>query len=472
MKKALLFFSLSFSLSTLFGQVQLVKDIRPGVTGSTMADLKLFNDKIYFRAHDGVSGVELWKTDGTTDGTALVKDLNSGSGFGYFLYGYVAGNKMFYTATDGTSGYEPFVVTQDDQVTLVADIKAGTSASTPNYYTALGTDIYFTATNSAKRLYKYDGTNAPQIVENTLTPGAGVAALNGKIIFSAGTSSSNFQLYSYDPSSNTATLLKTINSSANAAPTAFYVYNNKLYFSAIGTEGKELWISDGTENGTYLLKDINASGDSYPNKFYAYNGKIYFAATDGVNGTELWVTDGTTDGTKLFKDIAIGTESSVPGAFAELNGKLYFSASDLTDGTNTDLQLWETDGTESGTKKVTDINPDGDDKVDYIVSYKDKLYFAAVTSSTGQELFSYSADLSGIKNEKNREITLTYDSSKSKIIFSEDVDNYQLFNLAGKIISSGKVNNSTVSVNLSSGIYIMQLEKNNQLMKSKLIVNK
>jgi ELWxxDGT repeat protein len=33
----------------------------------------------FFLANDGVHGMELWKTDGTPGGTAMVKDINPGA---------------------------------------------------------------------------------------------------------------------------------------------------------------------------------------------------------------------------------------------------------------------------------------------------------------------------------------------------------------------------------------------------------
>ncbi len=45
----------------------------------TRSDLTNVGGTLYFSANDGASGVELWKSDGTVDGTVLVKDIWFGS---------------------------------------------------------------------------------------------------------------------------------------------------------------------------------------------------------------------------------------------------------------------------------------------------------------------------------------------------------------------------------------------------------
>src|SRR2546430_5577093 len=61
----------------------LVKDINtagnsfPGASGTPFpTELVFFNGAWFFSADDGVTGTELWKSDGTPGGTVRVKDIN------------------------------------------------------------------------------------------------------------------------------------------------------------------------------------------------------------------------------------------------------------------------------------------------------------------------------------------------------------------------------------------------------------
>jgi ELWxxDGT repeat protein len=43
-------------------------------------DVAQLISSLFFNANDGSNGYELWKTDGTSAGTVLVKDINPGAG--------------------------------------------------------------------------------------------------------------------------------------------------------------------------------------------------------------------------------------------------------------------------------------------------------------------------------------------------------------------------------------------------------
>src|SRR5689334_21019365 len=57
---------------------ELVRDIDPGATGSGPGAFAAIAGTLFFVADDGTHGFELWRSDGTTAGTAMVKDINPG----------------------------------------------------------------------------------------------------------------------------------------------------------------------------------------------------------------------------------------------------------------------------------------------------------------------------------------------------------------------------------------------------------
>jgi ELWxxDGT repeat protein len=64
------------------------------------------NDTLFFQATDGEHGMELWTSDGTAAGTALVKDINPGAN-GSFPGQFINVNgTLFFTADDGVHGAE------------------------------------------------------------------------------------------------------------------------------------------------------------------------------------------------------------------------------------------------------------------------------------------------------------------------------------------------------------------------------
>jgi len=49
-----------------------------GFNSSSPFSLKAVGDDLHFSADNGVTGSELWKSDGTEEGTVLVKDILDG----------------------------------------------------------------------------------------------------------------------------------------------------------------------------------------------------------------------------------------------------------------------------------------------------------------------------------------------------------------------------------------------------------
>ena len=293
----------------------LVKDIEPGSFGASPTSLTAVGNTLYFRAYTATNGSELWKSDGTTAGTVLVKDIRPG-GYGSDLTSLTAvGNTLFFGANDGVNGNELW---KSDGTTtgtvLVKDIDAGQYGASPTLLTAVGNTLFFRANNGVNgyELWKSDGSGTGTVLVKDIQPG-----------------------------------------SYGSSPTYLTAVGNTLFFSADdGVNGTELWKSDGSGTGTVLVKDIDAGlYSSSPAWLTAVGNTLFFTANNFTNGNELWKSDGTGTGTVLVKDIDAGLYSSNPAWLTAVGNTLYFRASNFTDG----YELWKSDGTGTGTVLVKDI---------------------------------------------------------------------------------------------------------------------
>lgn len=394
----------------------MVLDINPGAASAAIQSPVNVNGLLYFVADDGVHGPELWKSDGTAAGTALVKDINpTGGSNPQSLIGI--NGTLFFTADDGTHGAELW---KSDGTTtgtaLVRDIRPGDASSAPISLTERNGALYFLAENSGKIvLWTSDGTEQGTTVVRALAPtyydkylSKDLVNVNGTLFFAAFEDKTSFELWRSDGSAAGTTLVTDINRGSYAGvpygsyPDHLVNANGTLYFfAASATTGRELWRSDGTSRGTVLVKDINPGVTfAYPNgsepapssvSMATVNGIFYFTARTNALGTELWKTDGTGDGTALVRDFAVGAPSSNPRNLTSWNGTLFFSVSDGTNG----LELWKSDGTDSGTVQVKDISPAGGGQPKYLTPMGGFLFFSATDGKSGVELWQTDGSAQG-----------------------------------------------------------------------------
>jgi ELWxxDGT repeat protein len=191
----------------------MIKDIRPGsghsIEYTNVNNFLVIGNTLYFSANDGVNGIELWKTDGTTSGTVMVKDINPGSNGGLNVsnnrnFTDVNGTLFFY-ATDNLNGTELW---KSDGTTagtvLVKDIRPGTIGSTPGLLTSFQGQLYFEAHDGTGGydLWKSDGTaGGTSLVIDKMDP-AGMVVMNGDLYFTTSTSALGNELWKFDGTVN------------------------------------------------------------------------------------------------------------------------------------------------------------------------------------------------------------------------------------------------------------------------------
>ncbi|XXF76810.1 HYR domain-containing protein [Myxococcaceae bacterium GXIMD 01537] len=103
---------------------------------------------VYFRAWDAEHGAELWRTDGTAEGTRRVKDILPGplNGVSLAAFTSLGSEQVMFVATDGVHGAEPWISDGTEAGTkLVGDLAPGPRTSTPNSFMAWKDGVFFQA---------------------------------------------------------------------------------------------------------------------------------------------------------------------------------------------------------------------------------------------------------------------------------------------------------------------------------------
>ncbi|HEY8075261.1 MAG TPA: ELWxxDGT repeat protein [Labilithrix sp.] len=418
----------------------LVKDVKPGVLDSSPFGFVDLGGTLVFFADDGASGVEPWKSDGTTLGTSMLKDVHIGSADSYQANAgrpAVLGGSAYFPATTGS---DTGLWKTDGTSAGTVEVKSGLYATS---LTPTGASLFMWAWSASPftyQLWKSDGTTAGTVLVKDVQPGTSfglvldgsIVSAGGKAFFAGHDATNGSELWTSDGTTGGTAIVKDIaTGTADATPSLLTAVGAKVFFVANdATTDAELWVSDGTDGGTVRLTSstpsyaepasLTALGTSLyfvgqPDGFtyglwksdgtvmgttlvkavnaldlVAANGTLFFFGFDAATGYELWKSDGTTGGTALVKDIRPGIASSYPvstyGACPPpraVGNLLVFCAEDGTRG----YELWQSDGTEAGTVPM-EISPHGNATPGEVVQSGARLFFAASDGPTGVELFA------------------------------------------------------------------------------------
>jgi ELWxxDGT repeat protein len=163
--------------------------------GRNPSALAVFQGALYFLALDESFDAGLWKSDGTTAGTILLKRFPERS----FFFGEQAefapaGGRLFFSFDDGVSGQELWRTDGTSAGTvLVSDIVPGPPGSAPSRLAAAGDRLFFAAADEEHgiELWESDGTEAGTRMVHDIAPGGPssqpgeMTAAAGKLFFAA-----------------------------------------------------------------------------------------------------------------------------------------------------------------------------------------------------------------------------------------------------------------------------------------------
>jgi ELWxxDGT repeat protein len=382
-------------------QTILLKDINVGPEDSEAANFYLINDKVVFTAKTKENGFELWVTDGTKDGTKLLKEIKIGVEDGVFASSIgaedrflVFKDKLYFTGivdqdfllwtTDGTTTGTIAVKNMDNMIHTY-----------PSNLTVFKDEFYFSTTFFGVFKIEKNTAEVKKIV--SLETAYSVLATD-KFLYVLNAD----QLWITEGEAFNSKLIANINSpTVNWSGNRLVSLGGKVYFpNSTAATGPELWRTDGTAEGTSLVIDLLPGSDGYaPQNYTVFNGKLYYKGENEKSGIELFITDGTAVGTKIVKDINTGIFSgfSIPSTILSDSKRIYFNANSFFTP-----ELWISDGTTDGTKTIK-ITPEKDteDDPDNFFLFEDKLIVFAKSNSLGYEPYIVDFNASPIDPDKD-----------------------------------------------------------------------
>lgn len=256
------------------------------------------------------------------------------------------GQRMFFWATNSTSGRELYVTSRIvGGATLVKDIASGSTSGNVNNITAFsdehGSYVYFSANDgtNGNELWRSDGTlSGTQMVcnlysgSNSSDP-SGLTVVDGALYFSAKNSASDPILWRLaDTQSTTPVALV----SEVVSMTSYYLtnctelteVNGALYLSAKGTRNTgsytdtELWRVSGTS--TAEIDITGSASNSNPSGLVAVGNELYCFAT--VSSVQyIYQVNGTTKTQRASVSAAANSLTSVDGTIYYADGSLSYN---------------------------------------------------------------------------------------------------------------------------------------------------
>lgn len=324
-----------------------------------------------FTASDDEAGLEVWRSDGTVQGTfRLTDDVCTDScetANLLFAPWALAGDRAFFVVLDEQGKSELWVTdgTRDGTSLVLAgappSILTRTQNADPVWVESRGL-LFFLAGDSEDGydLWRSDGTPAGTFQVKELNPRNESPAIQeltefqGRVFFNA-QDRRGPSLWTSDGTAAGTTLVRdpVRDESSHAGPSWLRVVGSRLLFF-FPTEGlgTELWTSDGTRAGTRLVKNLEPGpGSPGISDVQVIGDRLFLSVIlGGSAGHQLWVSNGTPAGTRALASFSMPPYLS---RLPLLKGRYYFIGRETRKG----AEVWSTDGTPAGTRLLADVFP-------------------------------------------------------------------------------------------------------------------
>lgn len=280
-----------------------------------------------------------------------------------------------------------------DTLELVADIRTGSSSSSPGNFAVLDGILYFKARDDAHgpELWKYDPVaNSASMISDIRTGISGsnpqhLTPAGNTLYFVANDGIHGDELWQYNPGTDSTSLVVDIRQGSSDSRPNYLVWNNsKLYFTARDPQDNDdyVWIWDGTDT-TRLMAGWPVDPDA--ERMLALGEDVYFHAEDSVAGEELF---------RIFPDNSVARVTDIdPGAgdagptdLTAYNGAVFFKAEDATGRDH----LWRYDPVTNQASLAYAFSATSSSTIGDMYAHGDTLWLRADAHlGAGTELWSY-----------------------------------------------------------------------------------
>ena len=326
----------------------ILKDIN--IAGESLpgwsAGFTIWQGLLWFDADDGINGRELWYSDGTSEGTQMAADIcpESCDSTPSNLHGY--GDSLWFSADDGNNGSELWTYdVMTGRSTMMADICSGPCSSEPgaNGWTELNGELFLSANDGGgTEVWAYsDSLRMISDFGEGIDAGAGqvtgLVTFEGRVWFDADDQQSGREMWHSDGMD--LSMLEDMSGDSGSSlfndDFGAHVVKEKLLIRT-GVSGTLTSIS--ANESTIVNSSVLNIGAGSDRPVLDESGNLWFSCQSSTNGMELCISDGQAAG--IIWEFMPGNGNGNVRSLAVMGGYVYVVAEGMNASKNTGHELW------------------------------------------------------------------------------------------------------------------------------------
>lgn len=277
---------------------------------------------LYFEAHSIISGKEIWRTDGTLNGTVMLRDISIKPGSSFPFNMIKSNTGIFFQADNSSHGKEPWFISSATMNSgLKYDVFKTFTSPYLNGFGKLG-DYFFSLHNN-RILTRFSEINSPYTIFSSSTIDdhmydAQFTAFKNSLFYIQSydiyqSFAPSARLYKIGPSPTSTPVPLLSNVGVDTIQNLTVVDTTLFFLGYNAYNKKQLWKTNGNASGTVIVSDLtNVTSPNYNNNFTALASGINRLIFTTDNGTKLWQSDGTNANTYMIQNFGAMAKVIMP----------------------------------------------------------------------------------------------------------------------------------------------------------------